>query len=155
MSKTLNNNTKFKMCQFDHNKEINYILSLEKKLSMFWKILITEKRLMTDYWCPSLRPIFSAITHQLYKLAKFLVPLLTPLTSNDYTIKDSFSFAEGEVSTFDCAHYVTSFDVESLFTNISLVETINICVYKFFQNNAKVNLTKELATLDSFFQFWW
>ena len=95
-----------------------------------------------------------------YKLVKFLVPLLRPLTSNDFTIKDSFSFAE-EVSSFDCGHYMTSFDIESLFTNIPLEETINICVDRLFENNTKVNnLTKEsfrslleLATLDSFFIF--
>ena len=93
--------------------------------------------------CPSFRPILSAINTPSYKLAKFLVPLLTPLTSNDYTIKDSFSFAE-EVSSFDCAHYMTSFDIESLFTNIPLEETINIHVNKLFENNTKVNnLTKE------------
>ena len=44
----------------------------------------------------------------------------------------SFSFAE-EVSPFDCAHYVTSFDIESLFTNIPLEETINICDDKLFE----------------------
>ena len=70
------------------------------------------------------------------KLAKFLVPILTPLTLTDYTIKDLFSFAE-EVSSFDCAHYMTSFDIESLFTNIPLEETINICVDKLFENNTK------------------
>ena len=56
---------------------------------------------------------------------------------------------------------MTSFDNESLFTNIPLEETINICVDKLFENNTKVNnLTKEsfisllqLATLDSFFIF--
>ena len=88
------------------------------------------------------------------------IPLLTSLTSNDYTIKDSFSFVE-EVPSFDCAHYMTSFDIESLFTNTPLEETINICVDKLFENNTKVNnLTKEsfrslleLATLDSFFFF--
>ena len=110
--------------------------------------------------CPSLQPILPAINTPSYKLAKFLVLLLTPLTSNDFTIKDSFSFAE-EVSSFDCAYYMTSFDIESLFTNIPLEETINICVDKLFENNTKVNnLTKEsfrslleLATLDSFFIF--
>ena len=69
--------------------------------------------------CPSLQPIFSAINKPSYKLAKFLVPLLTPLTSNHFTLKDSFSFAE-EVSSFDCTYYITSFDIESLFTNIPL-----------------------------------
>ena len=104
--------------------------------------------------CPSLRPILSAINTSSYKLVNFPVPLLTPLTSNDYAIKDSLSFAK-EVSSFD------SFDIEFIFTNIPLEETINICVDKLFENNTKVNnLTKnsfrsllELATLDSFFIF--
>ena len=186
MYKILNNNAKFEMLQFDHDKELNYVLNLEKKIINVLKDLnkkeeITEvdynhlypcgsrpgilygmakvHKPVTDR-CPSFRPILSAINTPSYKLAKFLVPLLTPLTSNDYTIKDSFSFAE-EVSSFDCAHYMTSFDIESLFTNIPLEETINICVNKLFENNTKVNnLTKEsfrslleLATLDSFFIF--
>ena len=108
--------------------------------------------------CPSFQSILSTINT--YKLAKSLVSLLTLLTSNDYTIKDLFSFAE-EVSSFDYAHYMTSFDIESLFTNIPLEETINICVDKLFENSTKVNsFTKEsflslmeLATLDSFFIF--
>ena len=53
---------------------------------------------------------------------------------------------------------MTSFDIESLFTNIPLQQTINICVVKIFENNTNViNLTKEscrssqeLAILDSF-----
>ena len=39
---------------------------------------------------PSFRPIFSAIGTPTYKPAKFLVPILEPLTTNEYTIKDSF-----------------------------------------------------------------
>ena len=93
-----------------------------------------------------------------YKLAKY--PILTPLKFSDYTIKNSFSFAE-EVCSFHYAHYMTMFDIESLFTNIPLEETINICVDKPFENNTKVNnLNKEscrslleLATLHSFFFF--
>ena len=186
VSKILNNNAKFEMLQFDHDKELNYILNLEKKIINVLKDLNNKEEItevnynhlhpcgsrpgilcgmakvhkpVTDR-CPSLRPILSAINTPSYKLAKFLVPLLTPLTSNDFTIKDSFSFAE-EVSSFDCAHYITSFDIESLFTNIPLKETINICIDTLFENNTKVNnLTKEsfrsllkLATLDSFFIF--
>ena len=53
------------------------------------------------------------------------------------------------------------FTNESLFTNIPLEETINMCVDKLFENNTKVNnLTKEsfrslleLATLESLFIF--
>ena len=64
------------------------------------------------------------------------------------------------MSPFDCAHYITSFDIESLFTNIPLEGTMNICVDKLFENKTKVSdLTKEsfqtlleFATLD-FFHF--
>ena len=111
--------------------------------------------------CPSLRPIPSAINTPSYKAANFLVLLLTLLTSSVYTIKDLFSFVE-EVPSFDCAHYMTSFDKESVFTNIPLEETINICVDKLFEIKTKYNnLTKksfwsllELAILD-YFRFWW
>ena len=72
--------------------------------------ILFDKRCQTSF-----RPIPSAINTPSYKLAKFLVPLLTTLKSKDFTIKDSSSFAQ-ELSTFDCAHYLTSFDVESLFT---------------------------------------
>ena len=32
MSKILNNSAKFEILQFDHDKELNYILNLEKKI---------------------------------------------------------------------------------------------------------------------------
>ena len=41
--------------------------------------------------CPSFWPILSAIYTPTYKLATFLVSVLT---SNEYTVKDSFAFAE-------------------------------------------------------------
>ena len=44
--------------------------------------------------CPPFRPIRSALQSPSYNLAKFLVPLLDPLTKNEYTVKDSFHFAE-------------------------------------------------------------
>ena len=45
--------------------------------------------------CPPFRPIFSAInTTTTFKLAKFLVPVLKSLISNEYTVKDSFTCAE-------------------------------------------------------------
>ena len=44
--------------------------------------------------CPPFQPILSAINTSTYKLAKFLAPILKSLTSNEYTVKDSFAFAE-------------------------------------------------------------
>ena len=84
----------------------------------------------------------SAIGTPTYKLAKFLIPILEPLTTNEYTIKDSFTFAE-ELRSFDSKLVMTSFDIESLFTNIPLQETIDLCVENLFQDGAHVdNLSK-------------
>ena len=100
-----------------------------------------------------LRPIISQIGSYTYELAKFLVPILAPLTTNDHTIKDSFSFIQ-ELLSIKSAPYMSSFDVVSLFTNIPLEETINICLDKLYANTDKVNnITrinlKKLITLAS------
>ena len=92
---------------------------------------------------PSFGPILSAIGAQTYKLAKFLVPILEPLTSNEYTIKDPFTFSE-ELQSFDSKLVMASFYIESLFTNIPLQETIDLCVEHLFQDRTHVdNLLKD------------
>ena len=92
---------------------------------------------------PSFKPILSAISTPTYKLAKFLVPILEPLTTNEYTIMDSFTFAE-ELQSFDSKLVMVGFDIESLFTNISLQETIDLCVENLFQDTTHVdNLSKD------------
>ena len=91
---------------------------------------------------PSCRPTFSAIGTPTYKLAKLLIPILEPLTTNEYTIKDSFTFAE-KLQSFDLKLVIASFDIESLFTNIPLQETIDLCVENLFQDRTHVhNLSK-------------
>ena len=60
--------------------------------------------------------------------------MLEPLTHNEFTIKDSFNFAK-EISTHDSSLYMASLDVESLFTNIPLNETIDNCVSDFHNKN--------------------
>ena len=76
---------------------------------------------------PPFWPILSVIATPTYKLSKFFVPLLTPLTLNEYTIKGSFSFAE-ELLNYDSNLVMASFGVESLFINIPLHETIDLCI---------------------------
>ena len=61
------------------------------------------------------------------------MPLITPLTLNEYTIKDSFSFTE-KLLSYNSNLVMASFDVESLFTNIPLQETIDLCVELFFDD---------------------
>ena len=87
---------------------------------------------------PSFRPILSAIGTPTYKLSKFFIPLLTPLTSNEYTIEDSFSFAE-ELSNDGSNLAMTSFDVELLFTNIPLQGTIDLCVDLLFNDKPNID----------------
>ena len=73
----------------------------------------------------------------------FLVPMLEPLTTNEYTIKGSFTFAE-ELQSFDSKLVMASFDIESLFTNIPLQETIDLCVENLFKYRTHVhNFSKD------------
>ena len=86
-----------------------------------------------------------------YKLSKFLVPLIEPITVNEYTVKDSFSFAK-EVIDYDSTLYMSSLDVTSLFTNIPLNETTNIICDELFKNRECINgmdkpVFRELLTL--------
>ena len=91
----------------------------------------------------SFRSILSAIVTPIYKLPKFLVPMLEPLTTNEYTIKDSFIFEE-EFQSFDCKFLMTSCDIKSLFVNISLKETIDLSDENPFKNRIHVdNLLKD------------
>ena len=57
-----------------------------------------------------------------YNLAIFLVHFLKPLTSNQFTVHDLFSSIKIE------ANCMAIFDVEYLFTNLLLEETINFCL---------------------------
>ena len=83
---------------------------------------------------PKFRPILSVINTPEYNIAKFLIPILERLTHNDFTTKDSFSFAK-EITTCDSSLYMASLDVESLFINILLKEIINNCVSDLSDKN--------------------
>ena len=99
-------------------------------------------KIVTD-GLPSFRPILSAIGTPTCKLARFLVPMLEPLTTNEYTNKDSFSFAD-ELQSLDSKLLMASFDIESLFTNIPLQETIDLFVENLFKDSTHVdNLSKD------------
>ena len=87
--------------------------------------------------CPPFRHILSTIGTPTYKIATFLVPVLICLTINEFTVKDSFSFAKKiveQVRNF----YMGSLDADSLFTNISIEETINICAESIFDQNGSI-----------------
>ena len=68
-----------------------------------------------------------------YKLANFLVPKLSSITFNDFTVRDSFAFAE-EIVYQDAKLFMGSLNVDSLFTSMPLKETINICTNLLYNN---------------------
>ena len=88
--------------------------------------------------CPSFCPILLAIGTSTYDLAKFLVAILKPLTENEYTVHDSFSFAS-EVSKFNSKNLMASLDVERLFTSIPLEEAIDNIFNDLFLTTDKVH----------------
>ena len=82
----------------------------------------------------------SACNTPAYNIAKFLVPIINPLTKNIFTIPDSFKFAKEICNlNFDYETVMASFDVTSLFTNIPLNETINIIVDTLFDGTESLN----------------
>ena len=77
----------------------------------------------------SFTPILSAIGTPTYKLAKFLVPFLSDIIQNEFSVKDSFTFVDEILPQVSDLH-MASLDVDGLFTNIPLDVTIDICVKK-------------------------
>ena len=72
---------------------------------------------------PPLRSILSVIDILAYKLAKFLVLILSDIMQIEFTVKDSFIFLD-KILTLNSDFYMDSLDGSALFTNVSLNETI-------------------------------
>ena len=57
-------------------------------------------------------------------------------------MKNSFSIAK-EVLELDASLFMESFDIKSLFTNLPLTETLNLCAQNLYRNQIHfVKLTK-------------
>jgi hypothetical protein len=89
-----------------------------------------------------LRPIMSAVGSPVHGLAQYMVPILAPITTNDFTVSNSLLFAD-EIRTLHPEKlHLASYDVSSLFTNVPLNETIEIII----QANKKGKLNKSFKT---------
>ena len=177
MGRILSDKTKFKEIKGDM---FDIIVKLEDKLNRMLRSIkdkigsITFNNLYASgsvpgimYGLPKvhkvgipLRPIVSSIKTAGYNLARFLQPLVTPLTTNQFTVLNSSNFVK-EVLTLELPreYILTSYDVESLFTNVPLDETLDIILedYKpseFF--DIRKDLVRKLfkfATSESCFIF--
>ena len=107
-----------------------------------------------------LRPIISSIGTYNYELARYLTDKLTPYIPNKHTVKDTFTFVN-DISKLDVkGKHAVSFDVTSLFTNIPLVETIEIAADLICQNDKTLKINKNelkklflFATAQTHFSF--
>ena len=86
-----------------------------------------------------IRPIISAVGTYNCKLAKYHDSIIKPFQSNkDCMLKDPFDFVN-RVSKVDLldGDLIFSFDVESLFTNIPVRETVDIIIKRAYPDNIK------------------
>ena len=79
---------------------------------------------------PNLSPIVSSIGTFNYYLAAFLFDFFSPLVPNDYSCKDTFSFVSQIEKANLSKKILVSYYVTSLFSNISLQETIDMVIIK-------------------------
>ena len=178
--------SKFQLLPFKKSNQLRYILNLEAAIKSALSPLLKRKAISQetfDHLVPShsspgimyglpkvhkpvvnnkpmYRPILCALGTASYNLAKFLLPMITPITNNQYTVNDSFLFAK-EIANQDSKLYMATLDVESLFTNLPIDETIDIVTNQLFKETDTLNgMTKlefrqllELSGKNAFFLF--
>ena len=177
----LNDESKFKKRDGD---PLQIMFSLRDKMNHFLGRLLKSKKISNEtydslyitsakpgvlYGLPKthkpsipIRPILSAINTFNYKLAKFLVPILHPIATNEYTLDSTKAFTD-DIKQLRYGHpiYLASFDITSLYTNIPIDETIAIAVDELCgENEVFINLEKrelkrmlELSVKDNVFYF--
>ena len=186
MNELLADTSKFKKLDIQPDHDYNFLINQELRISKELRLMKNSGAMMESLYyqlnptgtqpsvlyglskvhkpvvnnIPKLRPILSAINSPTYKLSQYMNKLLKPLTTNQYTCRDSFSFAD-DIMKQDSSLYMGSLDVDSLFTNIPLKETIKICSNLLFRDSPVVDgLNKDeferlltLATTESFILF--
>ena len=176
MKHLISDTTKFKELEHNPTKSreeslSSYLRKLRKDKiiddATFYKILSSGSSPGVLYGLPKVhktgcpfRPIVSSVNTYNYNLASYLVSILQPISTNQYTVKDSFSFADWAKKYKHNNGIMCSLDVSSLFTNVPLEETLNICLDKLYSLTdppalPRVVLRKllEFATKKSHFLF--
>ena len=108
-----------------------------------------------------MKPVVSSIGTSFYKLAKFLIPEISQYATNEYTLHNSYDFFDNIRHMNLKNKYIVSMDIECLYTNIPVRETIDILtnlIYEndnSFRNMSKLNFKKmlECITSNTFFIF--
>ena len=155
MDDILSNNTKFRKCReyedIYHTNikvegKVNYFIRKERKSGNitedeYKQIYVSGSSPAIMYGLPKihkdgvpLRPILAAFKAPSFSLAKFIVPILSPLSTNEHTLKNSYEFKELlDKMSFPIGSCLASFDVTSLFTNVPIEETIDIATNAIYE----------------------
>ena len=132
--------TKFKQLKQNLNLEKKYLRKIKKDGiiddATFHEILPSGSSPGVLYGLPKahkagcpFRPIVSSVNTYNYNLASYLVGILQPISTNQHTVKDSFSFADWAKTYQHNNGKMCSLDVTSLFTNVPLMKQ-----YRFGQS---------------------
>ena len=148
MKHLISDTTKFKELRHNPTKSreeslSTYLRKLRKDkiidVATFYKILPSGSSSGVLYGLPKVhktgcpfRSIVSSVNTYNYNLASYLVSILQPISTNQYTVRDSFSFADWAKNYKHDNGIMCSLDVSSLFTNVPLEETLNICLDKLY-----------------------
>ena len=101
-----------------------------------------------------MRPILSAIGTSGYKLSKFIIKFLTPLTSNEFTLKDSFAFVnEICVIPNDQNYIMASFDVKSSSPTFPSMKRSTLLVIPFLILTDSLTLSSLKITSNNFWNW--
>ena len=105
------------------------------KFRILYGLCKVHKQFVDNY--SPFRAIMSAIKTPTYHLAKFLVHLLDPITTNMYIVKTTFEFAKemADPRTF----HGQSGSWVPLYQHTPLEETISVCCDSLLSNDAKVD----------------
>ena len=100
---------------------------------------------------PPFRPIIDTTGSTHYGVGKYITELLSPLTQNAYSLKDSFDAVERinniPRDLLDNDEYtLISLDVVSLFTNVPLLTTVNIILDRVYKQKL-IKTTLKKSTL--------
>ena len=145
MDTILNNPAKFQRLQDDPTEEvkknINKQIKKANKSTKYFNTVIGDYGPGYSYGTVKthkpgnpLRPIISQVTTPTYQVAKKLNSLLTPYVPTGRSVSSATEFID-LLRTAPPCNDIASLDVESLFTNVPVDETINIIMDRVYRSD--------------------
>ena len=99
-------------------------LSLEQCM-----VLVKCIKMKMSWWVPAYQATVISFTNTNIQAGEVFGTYLEPLTTNKYTVNDSFNF-ETKIDAQDSINFLVSLDIHSLFTSPPPKEILHICTKK-------------------------